>query len=111
MGVAVNYKPPSLLYLFIFSKKKTSERKENLRTWLNKETMLHLFPRVVVQEMFVADVSLASWTQGNVIESSQKKNLLLKQMFPSLATSEQTMFPQLVVSIFFLQFLKNVSGC
>ena len=35
--------------------------------------MLHLFPSVVVQEMFVVDVSLASWTQGNVIESSQKK--------------------------------------
>ena len=50
-------------------------------------------------QVFVADINLASRTQGNVIESSQKHScfpdaiFLPKQMFPSLDTSEETMFP------------------
>ena len=51
-----------------------------------------MFPSLAARETYVAETNLASWKQENVSESSQKhfasrtQILLLKRMFPSLAT-------------------------
>ena len=62
---------------------------------------MQMFPSLSAQETFVADAYLALWMQENVIESIQKhscfpdtNNFFPKQIFPSLATLEEAMFPQ-----------------
>ena len=51
-----------------------------------------MFPSLAARETYVAEANFASWKQANVSESSRKhfasrtQILLLKRMFPSLAT-------------------------